>query len=56
MTKFMWRLSYIFTMMRLSYCSYTFAAMCADSWLESFGMEDYSGSDAAIEEMSYWSE
>lgn len=51
---FMWRLEFTRRMQERAKTSFLFAWEQSDLWVESFGMEDLSGAEAADEEMSNW--
>lgn len=53
MRKLIWRFNYIRQMQRRAGVSFSFAWESSNAWLDGLGM-DMSGSDAADEEMSCW--
>lgn len=51
---FVWKVRYALYFKRLTKSSTIESWNAADSWVESFGIEDYSPKAAVIEELSRW--
>lgn len=54
MKTFLWKLKYTWIMKFYADTSFKFAWDCAESWVESFGIEDSTPREAVYEEVSNW--
>jgi hypothetical protein len=50
----LWKLAYARQMMRRANTTFSFAWQSAGSWVDGYGIEDFTGADACDEELSYW--
>lgn len=54
MKTFIWKLKYTWIMKFYAGVSLNFAWTCAEAWVESYGINDYTPLEAAYEETSTW--
>jgi len=54
MKTFIWKLEYMWVMKFYTGMTFDLAWDCAESWVESYGIEDYNPREAVYEEVSTW--